>query len=81
MSDDGSKEWLETLEAAVHQAAETIERLRTERDELAARVEELEAAGGEAQAEGAEAWQNERKEIRKRVEKLTTRLEDLLDED
>lgn len=81
MSDDDSTKWLETLEAAVHQAAETIERLRTERDELAARVEELESAGGQSQDEGAEAWREERKEIRKRVEKLTSRLEDLLEED
>ena len=81
MSDDGSTKWLETLEAAVHQAAETIERLRTERDDLAARVEELEAAGGQGGDEGAAAWQEERREIRKRVEHLTERLEGLLEED
>lgn len=82
MSDDGaSKEWLETLETAVHQAAETIERLRAERDRLAARVEKLEAAGAGAEGKGPAAWQEERREIRKRVQKLTKRLEGLLDED
>ncbi len=88
MSDDSSKTWLDTLEAAVHQAAETIERLRTERDELATRVEELEGrieglAGGEAPSGGAAAaaWQAERQEIRRRVQKLADRLEGLLEDD
>ncbi len=83
--------WLEELEAGVKQAAETIEALRGERDELARRIEELEARVGElepATAKGkkratgekaAQAWSQERQEIRKRVEKLTQRLEGLLD--
>lgn len=95
MSDE-AQSWLEELETAVRQAAETIDALRRERDELAqrvqeldARVGELEAAGGGAPAgvegspaggEGAEAWGQERVEIRRRVERLTERLEGLLDE-
>ncbi len=81
MSDKGAEGWLASLETNVHQAAETIERLRTERDELAARVEELEAAGDGKADGGSDAWQKERREIRKRVEKLTNRLEGLLKED
>ncbi len=81
MSDDGTKTRLDGLETAVHKAAETIERLRTERDLLAARVAELEAAGGgPAEGESPAAWQEERREIRERVQKLTERLEALLDD-
>lgn len=87
--------WLDELEAAVKEAAGTIETLREEKADLARRAEELEARveGLEAELEGAsgkgkktsdekaaQAWREERKEIRKRVDKLTKRLEGLLDE-
>lgn len=85
MSDEG-KAWLDELESTVKSAAETIETLRRERDELAQQVQELEAkvdapeaASGEGDAdEAAAAWKKERKEIRRRVQKLTQRLEGLL---
>lgn len=81
---DPEKAWLDQLESTVKEAAETIEVLREEKSGLARRVEELEASstkGGKgAGAKAAEAWQAERKEIRKRVEKLTKRLEGLLEE-
>lgn len=75
--------WLEELESAVRQAGETIATLRREKAELEARVQELEARGGSesepAGDDGAAAWREERREIRGRVEKLTERLEGLLD--
>lgn len=87
MSEDG-KAWLDQLETTVKQAAGAIEALRRERDDLASRVQELEARLGELEAAGgdgagdgaAAAWRKERKEIRRRVQKLTQRLEGLLGE-
>lgn len=91
---DTEQAWLDQLESTVKQAAETIEALRGEKDDLARRAEELEgriaeleAAGGsgkgkgkaKAKADEAAAWQRERKEIRRRVQKLTERLEGLLE--
>lgn len=79
---DPEKAWLDQLEATVKEAAETIQALREEKADLVRQVQELEAkAGGNEGGEDAEkAWQEERREIRKRVEKLTKRLEGLLDE-
>lgn len=82
-----SDEWLEHLEKTVHDAAETITTLREEKQGLASRIEELEdeverleAEGGGDAGDGAtEAWQEERSEIRRRVESLTEKLEGLLD--
>lgn len=82
-----SDEWLEHLERTVHETAETIAALREEKQELVSRVEELEdeierlsAEGGADTGDGApEAWQEERKEIRRRVQSLTEKLEGLLD--
>lgn len=84
MSDQGEA-WLDQLESTVQQAAETIATLRRERDDLVHRVEELEAAGGKGKGKGkgddtAASWKKERQEIRRRVQKLTERLEGLLDE-
>jgi len=90
---DEAKSWLEELETAVRQAAETIDVLRRERDELAQRAQELDARVGELEAGTGEAsgtakesdegpappWQEEREEIRRRVERLTERLEGLID--
>lgn len=92
---DEARSWLEELETAVRQAAETIDVLRQERDELAQRVQELDARVGELEAAGAREdkgpakrsdeeatapWPEEREEIRRRVERLTERLEGLLEE-
>jgi len=76
--------WLEELQTRVREATARLGELREENRGLAARVEELEAAaaaGGEADtADAAEAgdWPRERREIRRRVERLTGTLEDLL---
>lgn len=83
-----SEGWLEELESTVRQAGETIASLRREKADLEARIEKLQAdagpesdpGGDEAGDDGAAAWREERQEIRGRVEKLTERLESLLDE-
>lgn len=76
--------WLEELEAAVRRAADSLTRLRTEKRELAERVEcleeELAAVGGDDPPE-AEAWEEEREEVRERVERLVEGLERLLDDE
>lgn len=77
MSEKGkSGSFLDQLEEKVHAAVEQIESLRKENRKLATRVEELESASSES-----EGWDEERQEIRERVETLTERLESLLDED
>jgi chromosome segregation ATPase len=80
--------WLEELESAVRQTGETIATLRREKADLEAQVKELQAGAGsdsgegsgESGDDGAAAWKEERQEIRGRVEKLTERLEGLLDD-
>ena len=75
--------WLEAHEAVIRQATEALAELRREREELRARVEELEAEGPPTDSDAGEreAWHEERVEIRRRVESLTERLEGLLDDD
>ncbi|MEM7483397.1 MAG: cell division protein ZapB [Acidobacteriota bacterium] len=68
----GDMAWLETLEEKVHAAADRIRELGDENERLAARVAEL-----EGQDESAE-WEQERSEIRSRVESLAEGLEALL---
>lgn len=79
---DPEKAWLDQLEATVKEAAETIEALREEKADLVRQVQELEAkaGGGGDGEEAAQAWREERREIRKRVETLTKRLEGLLED-
>lgn len=81
--DGGGTTWLGDLEETVRRAAEGLAELRRERDELRARVEELEKAGPPTDGDSGdrEAWHEERVEIRRRVESLTDRLEGLLEED
>lgn len=81
-------EWLDVLEAKVHEAAERLRELRDRNRELEIRVAELEeqvaAAGAAADAarnEGARAWEAEREEIRRRVERLTANLQELAGEE
>ncbi len=87
MSDD----WLAHLEQTVHEATETIGTLRSRNQELAERIESLEeelalARSGDGEAsdgageDATAAWQEERQEIRRRVESLTSKLEGLLEE-
>lgn len=77
MSGKGEKaSFLDQLEEKVHAAAERIQALREENRKLADRVDELGNASSDS-----EGWDEERREIRHRVERLTDRLESLLEDD
>jgi FtsZ-binding cell division protein ZapB len=65
-------EILSRLSERVERAVTTIQELRRERDELKARVEELESAQGEH-----EKFARERSEIRERIEGILSSLEAL----
>ena len=65
---------LDTLEKRVADAAAKLGELREENSTLRARVAELAVAHPGSEA----AWEREREQIRKRVEKLAARLEALL---
>ncbi|RMH17574.1 MAG: cell division protein ZapB [Acidobacteria bacterium] len=78
--------WLKNLEARVHEAAARLRELRAanreltaERDELKDRVQTLERELAAARGDGAGAWEEERREVRQRVEKLVAHLESLLE--
>lgn len=86
----GDAEWLAHLEDRVHAAVNAIRGLREENrdltadnDELRKRLEKLERAAEKSAAKtgggDAEAWENERQDIRARVERITRRLEELLE--
>ena len=86
----GDADWLAHLEDQVHAAANAIRERRQENrdltadnDELRKRLEKLERAAEKPTAkrggEDAEAWEKEREEIRDRVERITRRLEELLE--
>lgn len=65
-------EILGRLSERVEKAVATIQELRRERDQLRARVEEL-----EAQDEEQERLRRERTEIRNRIESILSNLEEL----
>ena len=70
--------WLAELEARVREAAAEIGRLRHDNRKLEKEVAKLKkAAGGNG---GAAAWQQERAEVRSRLERLTAQLEGALGE-
>lgn len=81
-------DFLDALEAKIHEASERLRALRTENRALAQRVADLEAqlaeqeaaAGADVSNEEAAAWRQERDAIRERVESLAGRLEELLEE-
>ena len=85
-------EWMETLEQRVREAADEIRRLRTENDALEERIETLERELAQAVSRGASqdgdadegsedsAWEQERAEVRSRVERLVLQLEGLIKE-
>jgi TolA-binding protein len=77
-------DWLDGLEEKVREATEKLKELREENQVLAQKVEELETRLAEAQrgqkGDAARAWEAEREEIRRRVEKLTLGLEALVAE-
>lgn len=69
--------WLADLERRVHEAVAEIGRLRQENRRLERELAKLRRKGGEADPEAA-AWQRERAEVRRRVERLAAHLEELL---
>ena len=76
--------WLIALEERVREATEALRDLRQENADLAEKIRRLEEqleAAGEPRDEGQEAWQEERNEIRERVETLAGALEELLKEE
>lgn len=85
-------DFLDALEAKIHEAAERLRALRSENRALAQRVADLEAQLAErgedaavidmagAANGGNEEWRLERDAIRQRVESLAGRLEELLEE-
>jgi len=71
-------DWLEPLEAKVRAAAERIQALKDENTALHRRIEELEERlTAPAQDDSASRWEEEKREIRERVERLTRTLEDV----
>lgn len=84
-------DFLDALEAKIHEASERLRALRGENRALAQKVADLEAQLAE-RAEAAavidmagagevnEEWRQERDAIRRRVESLAGRLEELLEE-
>jgi predicted RNase H-like nuclease (RuvC/YqgF family) len=74
-------DWLSPLEEKVRAAAERIQALKQENTSLHRRIEDLEerlvAASAAPADEGAARWQEERREIRERVERLTRTLEEM----
>jgi FtsZ-binding cell division protein ZapB len=72
-----SLEFLEALEARVGEAAERIEALARDNEELRRQVAELQAELQAGRASGAAGWKKEREEVRKRVERLVERLSEL----
>ncbi len=73
-------EWLDGLEARVHDAVARLNEMKEENRTLRARIAELEgelAGDGES---GAGDWEAEREEVRRRVEALAERLEGLVAE-
>jgi len=77
-------DWLDGLEEKVREATEKLKELREENQALTQKVEALETRLAEAQegqnGDAAQAWEAEREEIRRRVEKLTLGLEALVGE-
>jgi predicted nucleic acid-binding Zn-ribbon protein len=76
---EGLTERLEQLEKSVRRAAETITRLRKERDSLQAKVAGLEAKLGVAEGDRAElaSLRQERKEVLSQVDGILKELDRL----
>ena len=80
---------LAALETKIQEAADRLGDYAARTAELEERVAELEAAleaalaagSGAASAGGGAAWQKERAEIKRRVDQLVAKLEDLLREE
>ena len=75
-------DWLEILEERVREAADRIQTLREDNARLAGRVQELEETLENAAAtEETSSWEQEREEIRGRVERLAQSLAGLLEDE
>jgi predicted nucleic acid-binding Zn-ribbon protein len=78
--------WLKDLQGNVQGTVKEIAKLRTQNkslktqlDNTKARLSEVEKTGSKAKpAPAAEAWKSERKEVRRRVARLTKQLEELI---
>lgn len=68
------------LEEKVQSAAQELRRLRQENQELRAELERLEKVEVAQPDPSAAAWQAERADVQRRVERLVGHLEDLLGE-
>jgi uncharacterized coiled-coil DUF342 family protein len=74
-------DWLDVLEEKVREASERLGELKEENRTLTRKIEELETQLAASQGdEATQAWEAEREEIRRRVEKLTSGLEALIGE-
>ena len=72
-------DWLDVLEEKVREASLRLGELKEENRALTQKVEELESQLAATQGgESSQAWEAEREEIRRRVEKLTLGLEALI---
>lgn len=75
---DATSPWLAELEARVREAVAEIGRLRQDNRRLERELAKLRKAA--AADGGAAAWEQERADVRQRVERLTAHLETLLGE-
>jgi len=71
-------EWLDDLEARIHEAAERLRALKEKNGARERRIADLEAQLAAAAPDPG--WEGERAGIRRRVETLASTLEDLLEE-
>lgn len=73
-------EWLDGLETRVREAVDRLGDLREENVSLREKVRDLEtrlAAAESGHGEASGQWELEREEVRRRIEALTRRLEEL----
>ncbi|MEO1086568.1 MAG: cell division protein ZapB [Acidobacteriota bacterium] len=83
-----NQEWLQNLEEKVQLTAQRLRDVREENEQLEARCKELESKVEDLETqlleagdgEGGAEWQEERDEIRTRVEKLVDHLGELMAE-
>ena len=72
--------WLEELETKVKAATKRFADLRKENKSLKTRLKKLEAQLAEKASAGSDEWARERETIRRRVGRLATDLEKLLED-
>jgi 50S ribosomal subunit-associated GTPase HflX len=73
-------DWLKPLEEKVAQARATLDELRKENRTLRSKLRRLEQKkDGPGEVSGSPAWEEERREVRRRVESLVEKLEKLVE--